>query len=112
MLGAMSSEDSNYPDAAQMFQEAADLGNPRGMYDLGVLCETGKGVAYSLENAAHWYTLAEKLGDRDAAYRLGTMYEQGTGGMPRDLQKGRDLYQRSGTPEAKNRLAIISPRVP
>jgi len=112
MLGAMSSEDRNYPDADQMFQQAADLGNPRGMYDLGVLFETGKGVAYSLEKAAHWYALAEKLGDLDAAYRLGTMYEQGAGGMPRDLQKARDLYQRSGTMEAKNRLAMISPRIP
>jgi TPR repeat protein len=112
MLGAMSSEDGNYSDAAEMFREAADLDNPRGMYNLGVLYETGKGVAYSLENAAHWYGLAEKLGDTDATYRLGTMYEQGAGGMPRDLQKARDLYQRAGTPDATKRLAVISPQVP
>jgi eukaryotic-like serine/threonine-protein kinase len=112
LLGAMFSEDQNYSDAAKMFRQAADLGNRRGMFLLGVLYETGKGIPLSLENAAQWYESASRLGEKDSAYRLGYMYERGVGGMPKDLQKARDLYRRAGTPEASGRLAIISPRVP
>jgi uncharacterized protein len=82
------------------------------MYNLGVMYETGRGVSNSLEGAAPWYKLVSKLGDRDAKYRLGTMYERGTGGRPKDLEKAMELYQQAGTPEAKNRLAMIAPRLP
>ncbi len=108
MLGAMYSEERNYPEAARMFRQAADLGSARGMYNLGVLYETGKGVPQSLEDAARWYGSAERLGEKDARYRLGTMYERGAGGMAKDLQKARDLYQRAGTPEASKRLATMT----
>ena len=88
----------------------ANLGYPRGMYNLGVMYETGRGVppdpGCNLAKAAGWY---EKAGTPDASYRLGLMYEQGRG-VPKDPAAAKKYYLASGTPEAKTRLAGMAPQ--
>ncbi|HEX4136391.1 MAG TPA: serine/threonine-protein kinase [Bryobacteraceae bacterium] len=100
-------------DAVRLFQQAADLGYPRGMYNLGVMYEADRGVPESPDNlakAASWYQKAvDRGGSADAAYRLGLMYEQGRG-VSKDLVQARRYYEKSGTPEARARLAALPPQ--
>ncbi len=95
-------------DAVRMFRQAAALGNPRGMYNLGLMYEAGRVAPAGPDNqtAANWYTQAVNHGDRDAAFRLGLMREQGRG-VPKDLNEARRLYTQAGTPEARTRLANL-----
>jgi TPR repeat protein/class 3 adenylate cyclase len=99
------------PDAVRMFRRAADLGNARGMYNLGQMCEAGRvspgGPDYRA--AAGWYLKAVNLGDHDSAFRLGLLYEQGNG-VPKDLNQARRLYTQAGTPDANARLAKLPPQ--
>ena len=96
------------PDAVRMFRRAADLGNARGMFNLGQMCEAGRvtpgGPDYRA--AAGWYLKAVNLGDHDAAFRLGLLYEQGNG-VPKDLNQARRLYTQAGTPDASSRLSKL-----
>jgi TPR repeat protein/class 3 adenylate cyclase len=99
------------PDAVRMFRRAADLGNARGMYNLGQMCEAGRvtpgGPDYRA--AAGWYLKAANLGDHDAAFRLGLLYEQGNG-VPKDLNQARRLFTQAGTPDATMRLSKLPPQ--
>jgi serine/threonine protein kinase len=99
----------NDPDAFRMFKKAADAGNARGMFNLGLMYEAGR-VVTGTDNrtAAHWYSEAEKRGDRDAANRLGMMYEEGRG-VTKDVHEAARLYTKAGTPDAKARLAKLPP---
>lgn len=98
-------------DAVRMFRRAADLGNARGMYNLGQMCEAGRvtpgGPDYRA--AAGWYLKAVNLGDHDAAFRLGLLYEQGNG-VPKDLNQARRLFTQAGTPDATMRLSKLPPQ--
>ena len=98
-------------DAVRMFRRAADLGDARGMYNLGQMCEAGRvspgGPDYRA--AAGWYLKAVNLGDHDAAFRLGLLYEQGNG-VPKDLNQARRLYIQAGTPDANTRLSKLPPQ--
>jgi len=99
------------PDAVRMFRRAADLGNARGMYNLGQMCEAGRvspgGPDYRA--AAGWYLKAVNLGDHDAAFRLGLLYEQGNG-VPKDLNQARRFYIQAGTADANARLSKLPPQ--
>ena len=84
------------------------------LYNLGVLYDSGEGVARNPQRAAQYYTAAARLNDNDARYNLAHLYHYGDG-VPRNdiiahywLTKAaaheRDamtalgmLYQKSGT---------------
>lgn len=84
------------------------------LYNLGVLYDSGEGVARNPQRAAQYYTAAARLNDNDARYNLAHLYHYGDG-VPRSdiiahywLTKAaaheRDamialgmLYQKSGT---------------
>jgi TPR repeat protein len=114
LLGSMFAQGLGGPksdsEAVHWFQQAADRGYVRGMFNLGVMYETGKGVLASGGNqarAAQWYAKAANLrGGEDAAFRLGLMYEEGRG-VPKNLNEARRLYAKSGTPDATKRLANL-----
>lgn len=88
--------------------------NSYTLYNLGVLYDSGEGVARNPQRAAQYYTAAARLNDNDARYNLAHLYHYGDG-VPRSdiiahywLTKAaaheRDamtalgmLYQKSGT---------------
>ena len=55
----------NYAEAVKWFRRAADQGYARGLYNLGVMYEKGKGVAQNYQTAKEWYQKALK---RDPNY--------------------------------------------
>ena len=58
---------------------AAEQGNARAQYNLGVMYNQGEGVPEDKAEAARWYRLAAEQGHTGAQYNLGVMYAIGEG---------------------------------
>ncbi|WP_106751442.1 SEL1-like repeat protein [Pannonibacter carbonis] len=87
----------------------AEEGDKAAQTLVGVLHETGLGIAQDKTKAAEWYQLAAIAGDMGAAYRLGQMYLTGDG-VTADKKKAADLFEKAaeaGNPAAMYNLAIL-----
>ena len=58
---ALAAED--YATALELYTKAADLGNARGLNDLGWLYQKGFGVEQDYEKAADWFHKAVEMGE-------------------------------------------------
>ena len=67
----------DYENAAKHFKIAADLGDPRCQYNLGVFYLNGYGVDQDYEIGLKYYRLAADGGFERARYYLGTFYDDG-----------------------------------
>jgi TPR repeat protein len=63
---------SGNPGAVQ-YRKAADQGNARAQFNLGVLYANGQGVAQDYAEAARWYRKAADQGHADAQNNLGLL---------------------------------------
>lgn len=59
--------------AVAWYRKAAEQGDPRAQYNLGVCYELGQGVKQDQEKAATWYYNAAKHGLREAKEVLRSM---------------------------------------
>ena len=66
-------------EAATLFEQAAGMGEPRAMLELGKMHAAGDGVAKDLPAAAAWYRKSAELGNASAMVFLGALYVQGSG---------------------------------
>ena len=57
------------------YENATANKDPDATYHLAMCYETGRGVEASLEKATELYLAAAKLGNKDAMFRLGELYE-------------------------------------
>jgi TPR repeat protein len=64
------------------------------MYNVGVLYETGTGVAADICEAVKWYTRSAEAGDADAQVNLGACYEMGEG-VAADAREAVKWYTRA-----------------
>ena len=98
--------------AAELYGEAADLGDSKGFRRLGYLYEHGEGVAQSYEKAAEWYLKAAENGHSLAQFHLGSLYEKGNG-VRRSIEDAKKWYRMSaegGDSDASKALERIDPR--
>lgn len=58
---------------------AAEAGDPRAQYNLGVVYEEGRGVPSDMRQAVKWYRLAAQQDDADAQLALGVAHAIGEG---------------------------------
>lgn len=65
--------------AAEFYRKAADLGNAKAPFHLGVLYHTGKGLSQSFREAENWYRKGASLGDASAQFALGVMLTSPSG---------------------------------
>ena len=56
----------DYEEAAKWYRLAAEQGNARAQFNLGVMYENGEGVAQDLIRAHMWWNIAAANGDDDA----------------------------------------------
>jgi uncharacterized protein len=76
------------------------------MYNLGLLYETGLGVAEYYGKARDWYQKAAEAGNSTAMYKLARLYLKGPG-VAHDDGKAREWLQKAadaGNPWAKQAL--------
>ncbi|WP_051928724.1 peptidoglycan-binding protein [Thermopetrobacter sp. TC1] len=88
---------------------AAQKGDARAMYLVGIHYMTGKEVTKDPARAAVWFRKAAEKGLVPAQYRLGLLYERGIG-VAKDLQKARQWYERAakaGNVKAMHNLAVL-----
>jgi len=80
--------------AAASFEQAAKQGNADAQYQLGLMYETGQGVAQDYRRAAQWYEKAALQGHAQAQYQLGNLYREGLG-VEESLIEAEQWWQRA-----------------
>jgi TPR repeat protein len=74
MLGAFESvENKNYKKAVEHFRKAAEGGNPKGQFFLGLEYIIGRGISENRNEAIKWFRLAAAQGHEDAKKQLKEM---------------------------------------
>jgi hypothetical protein len=90
-------------------QKAADAGDPKACFQLGVCYEAGENVGQDYAQARMLYEKAAGGGSADAIYRLGKLHQDGLGVEP-DPALAHDLYQDAalaGVPLAQYNLGVM-----
>ncbi|POG66380.1 kinase-like domain-containing protein, partial [Rhizophagus irregularis DAOM 181602=DAOM 197198] len=80
--------------AFELYQKAADLGNPFGINDLGYCYKNGIGTDIDKKKAFELYQKLAELGNSMGIYNLGDCYEEGIG-TDVDKKKAFELYQKA-----------------
>ena len=60
-------------------KQAAERGDAKAQYELGVMYDNGQGIAQDHTEAMKWFRKAAKRGYADAQNNLGLMYAKGEG---------------------------------
>ena len=84
-LGAYDRGD--YKEAVKWLLKAAEQGDARAQYDLGVKYHRGPGPPQDLKKAVKWYRLSAEQGFAKGQHYLGVMLYGGGRGVPRDKKK-------------------------
>ncbi len=79
-------------EAVKWYRRAAEQGNARAQFLLGVLAKAGNGVPEDDREAMKWYKLAAEQGDVHAQTSLGNMYADGEG-VPEDDREAVKWYR-------------------
>ena len=80
--------------AARMFAYSASLGDPSGTNGLAWVLSRGHGVTPDHALAVELYRRAAAAGIREAYNGLGDYYEEGGGGLPKDLTKAAENFKK------------------
>jgi hypothetical protein len=81
--------------AASLYKQGADQGDPSAALKLGLLIEQEKINNENYGTAAKWYERACDLGSLPGCHNIGVSYEYGTNGVTKDIKKARDSYLKS-----------------
>ena len=81
--GGAAYDAGDYGEAAQIWRPLAEEGDAKAQFNLGLLHETGRGVAEDPAQAAAWYERAALQGVTQAQYNLAALHQAGRG-VPQD----------------------------
>jgi localization factor PodJL len=90
-------------------REAAESGDARALFEIGMRYSDGRGVKADMAEAAGWFEKSAELGFGPAQYRIGNFYEKAIG-VERDVVKARTWYQlaaEQGNASAMHNLAVL-----
>lgn len=107
--GVVAFKSGDYGAALGAFRAAADDGDVRAQYNLGIMFDNGHGVQQNYLEAADWYRVAAEADYADAQYNLGAMYSFGHG-VPRDHAKAERWYRAAaeqGDADAQYSLGVM-----
>jgi len=92
--GVSSYSGKDYQAAFKYLSLAADQGEPRAQYLLGVMYRYGRGVPQDYKMAEQWYSKASEQGNSYAQRALAEMYFSGLG-VPQDEKRALELFRHS-----------------
>lgn len=69
----------DYAEAIHWFRKAAEQGNVKAQFSLGLKYEEGQEVLQNYAEAIRWYRKAAEEGEGHAQFNLGVMYAKGQG---------------------------------
>jgi len=87
-------ENGTYPEAAQWYGRAAELGNAHAQNELAFMYRIGQGVPQDYEQAVWWYRKAAEQGFAKGQLGLCFMYFHGLG-VQRDLDLAEQWCQKA-----------------
>ena len=93
-----------HAEAAGLYRELADAGDPQAQMRLAWMHEAGQGVERDLQEAARRFEIAAVAGEAEAQYALAVMLRTGKG-RERDLAQSRVWLRRSA---AQDHLAAVA----
>ncbi len=92
--GVVAYNNRHFDRALDIWVEVANHGDPQAINALGMMYQSGRGVARDVGTAARLYKKAAKAGLASAQNNLAVLYEGGEG-VPQDLVRAVDLYRRA-----------------
>jgi len=98
----------DYAQAAEWFRKAAEQGDVKGQYNLGLFYSDGKGVGQDYAQAAQWFRKAADQGLAQAQNNLGFLYQQGQG-VPKDPAQAAQWFRKAadqGYTQAQKNLGL------
>ena len=107
--GLVDFRQGRFAEAYQDWWRAAQIGDARSALFVGVLYDTGLGVAHDYLQALEWYRRAADAGSAAGAFNAAVMYDAGRG-VPSDPQKAAFWYARAaakGFARAEYNLAMM-----
>jgi TPR repeat protein len=102
-------DDETKSTAVAVFRTGAAHGHAPSMRNLGLLYESGQGVAQDYAKAREWYEKAAAKGDAIAMSNLGGLYADGRG-VAQDYAKAREWYEKAadkGNAIAMSNLGLL-----
>ncbi len=102
-------DDETKSTAIAVFRTGAAHGHTPSMRNLGLLYESGRGVAQNYAKAREWYEKAAAKGDAIAMSNLGGLYADGFG-VAQDYAKAREWYEKAadkGNAIAMSNLGLL-----
>lgn len=102
-------EAGNYEEARKAFQPLADVGDPDGLYNLGVMHARGQGGPKEPAKAMQFYRRAAEVGNANALTNLASHYYYGDG-VEKDPAEAARLYglaARAGVPLAQRYYGVM-----
>ena len=100
---------AHYPQAREVWEALAEVGNGDALFNLGILAEDGLGEPRDIKKAETLDTGSAQAGNFKAQYRLGMLYSAGEL-LPKDVAKARvylNLAAQGGDKDAIARLATL-----
>ncbi len=89
---------------------AAESGDPKALFQLGMRYSEGNGVKRDMAASAEWFSRAAELGFAPAQYSIGSLHEKGIG-VERDVDRAAGFYEQAamqGNARAMHNLAVIA----
>src|SRR5882724_9212383 len=68
-----------YSQALELYREAAELGKPEALNDIGLMYQKGQGVHKDYMIAMLWFKKGAKAGNSAAMSNIGWLYDKGYG---------------------------------
>lgn len=105
-LGRALDAGHKHAEADAKYRGAAEQGSPVGQFYLGLMYDTGEGIARDANQAVMWYRKAADQGYAPAQNNLGILYDDGDG-VPKDATQAALLYRKAaeqGYPEGQHNL--------
>ena len=84
----------DYSQALRLWQPLAQQGDAKAQFNLGVLYQSGQGVAQDYQQAAAWWQKAAAQGHATACFHLGRLYLTGKG-VAKDYQQAKMWFEKA-----------------
>ncbi|MES2824594.1 MAG: tetratricopeptide repeat protein [Pseudomonadota bacterium] len=107
--GTEAFQQKNYQQAFLCYKNAAEQGDAKLQFNLGLMYTDGVGVVRDLKQAVVWYTKAAEQGDVEAQFNVGLSYHQGID-VVQDLKQAADWYKKAadqGFVQAQCNLGVL-----
>ncbi len=82
-----------FEESNQWYRQAADAGDTKAQYIMGVRYTFGQGVEVDPAEAGKWYLMAAEQGHAQSQYSVGLRWARGEAGEPKDLTEASKWFR-------------------